>query len=369
MAIRQERNYGIDLLRMVSMFMVTVLHVLGQGGILGRLYPYSAQYLIGWYLEYASYCSVTLFALISGYVGVHSRFRVTNIAMLWLQVFFYSFGIAAIGSLLRPGLYSRTDLIGFAFPVITRKYWYFSAYFSLFLFMPLLNAGANALSKQSLRRVIVAMLLVFSVASSAGKEASFDAFTLVSGYTGLWLMAAYAVGAYVGKYGMWEKVPQPALLGVFFGSAAVSLGLRCLVRAVSETVSGTAYTLKFLSTFISPLVVLGSVALLLFFSRLNCGSAARKWIGFFAPAAFGVYIIHVHPFIWEQLMPDLFAFIAKAHPLIFGGLVLLSAFGIYLVCTLIDLLRVQLFKLLRIKKGLSALENKLLKKKEEIGNR
>lgn len=28
----KKRNYGIDLLRMISMFMVVVLHVLGQGG-------------------------------------------------------------------------------------------------------------------------------------------------------------------------------------------------------------------------------------------------------------------------------------------------------------------------------------------------
>ena len=29
-----ERNYGIDLLRILSMFMVVVLHILGQGGAL-----------------------------------------------------------------------------------------------------------------------------------------------------------------------------------------------------------------------------------------------------------------------------------------------------------------------------------------------
>lgn len=362
MALKQERNYGIDLFRMVSMFLVAVLHVLGQGGILGRVYAYSGQYLIGWFLEYAAYGSVTMFALISGYVGVHSKFRVTNIVVLWLQVFFYSFGIAVIGAILRPDLCSGTDLIGFAFPVITRKYWYFSAYFSLFLFMPLLNAGANALSKQSLRRVIIAMLLVFSVASSAGKEASHDAFTLVSGYTGLWLMVMYAVGAYIGKYGIWEKVPQYALIGIFIGCAGAALALRCLVLWITSSVSAPYY-LKFVGSFNSPLVVLASISLLLFFSRLKCSERAKKWIGFFAPAAFGVYIIHVHPLIWEHLMIDRFAFIAKVHPLIFGGLVLLSAFGIYFVCSLIDLVRIQLFRLLRIKKGLSALEDKLFKEK------
>ncbi len=362
MALQQGRNYGIDLLRMVAMFMVAVLHVLGQGGVLGSAVN-STQYHITWFLELAAYGSVNLFAMISGYVGVKSRFKAANLAALWVQVFFYSFGIAVIFAFFRPDLCSASDLLGYAFPVITRKYWYFSAYFSLFLFTPLLNAGLNALSKQTLRRLSVAMILVFSVAASAGKEASQDSFTLVGGYTGLWLMVLYVVGGYIGKYGMWENVPKPALFGIWLGCTALSFGLQFYLPKI------VAYTPKFVISYISPLIVLGSIALLLFFSRLECGNAAKKLITIFSPAAFSVYIIHVHPLIWENVMHGRFSFLGTLHPLYIAGAVLLSAFGIYLVCSLIDLLRIQLFKLLRIKKGLSSLENKLFKEKQQIGNR
>lgn len=33
----KDRNYGIDLLRIFSMIMISVLHVLGHGGILDNL--------------------------------------------------------------------------------------------------------------------------------------------------------------------------------------------------------------------------------------------------------------------------------------------------------------------------------------------
>lgn len=369
MALKQERNYGIDLLRMVAMFMVAVLHVLGQGGVLKNSPVYSGQYLIGWFLEFAALTSVNLYAMISGYVGVKSKCRVSNLVVLWLQVFFYSFGIAAVCAIIEPAFCSGADLVGFAFPVIMKKYWYFSAYFCLFLFMPLLNAGINAVSKRTLRLVILAMALFFSVAASAAKEASKDPFLLVSGYSGLWLMILYAVGGYIGKYGLWESVPKPALIGIFFGCAAVSLGLRLTIREISKAVSGAAYSVKFVATFISPLVLLGSVALLLFFARLQCGDFSKKLIAFFAPAAFGVYIIHVHPLIWDHLMLDRFAFIAEYSPLVFLGAVLLCAFGIYLVCSLIDLARIQIFKLLKIKQRCQALEEKLFKEKEKIGGR
>ena len=366
MALKQERNYGVDLLRMFAMFLVVVLHILGQGGVLGKTHAYSGQYLVGWFLELAAMCSVNLYALISGYVGIHSKYRVTNIAVLWLQVFLYSFGIAILVAIVRPNLCSGAGLIEYAFPVLTKKYWYFSAYVVLFLFMPVLNKGVNALSKQTLRRVVLAMLLVFSVAASGAKEAGRDPFIIGSGYSGLWLMVLYVVGAYIGKYGLWENVPQPALLGIFFGCAVLSLALKVLVRWISSAVLGTAYNLKFVSAFISPLTVLGSIALLLFFSRLNCGRIAKRVIALFAPAAFGVYIIHVHPLIWEHLMKNRFTFLADLNPFLLAGSVLLIAFGIYLVGSLIDLLRHLIFKLLRIRKGCLALEERLFNKEETV---
>ena len=248
-------------------------------------------------------------------------------------------------------------------------YWYFSAYFCLFLFMPLLNAGINAMSKRTLRRTIVAMILVFSVMASIGKEADYDTFILVSGYSGLWLMVMYAVGGYIGKYGMWEKVSKLGLFGIYFGCTAASLGLKCFIPLLTGHLFGSSYFAKSIASFIAPLVLLGSIALLLLFSRLKFGNFAKKSIAFLAPAAFGVYIIHVHPLIWEYLMKNSFASIADLSPLALAGAVLLGALGIYLVCSLLDLLRITIFKSLGIKQCFAALEDKLFKEKEKIGNR
>lgn len=359
MALKQERNYGIDLLRMVAMFLVAVLHVLGQGGILKNTNVNSGQYLVGWFLELAAFTSVNLYALISGYVGINSKYRVTNIAVLWLQVFFYSFGIALVIAIFKPSVCSLMGALKFTLPVITRKYWYFSAYVVLFLFMPVLNAGVNALSKRTLRRVIIGMILVFSVAASVAKEASYDPFTLTGGYTGLWLMILYVLGAYIRKYGMWESLSKLKLIGVFFSCAVLSLSFKVLVRLAAKAITGEAYNLKFVSTFISPLVVLGSIALLLFFARLQCGNIMKKIVALFAPAAFGVYLIHVHPLIWEHLMKKRFAFLANLNPFLLAGGVLLSALGIFVVCSLIDLVRIRIFKLLKIRQLCLALESRL----------
>ncbi|MBQ6432186.1 MAG: acyltransferase [Oscillospiraceae bacterium] len=369
MALKQGRNYGIDLLRMVAMYMVCILHVLLHGGVLLESGGFSGQHLLSWFLEYGARCAVNLYALISGFVGIKSKYRVSNLAVLWLQVFLYSFGIAVAVLIVRPDFCSGSDLVGFAFPVLTKKYWYFSAYFCLFLFMPLLNAGINTLGKSSMRRTVIAMFLVFSVAASIAKQTSHSPFSLNSGFSGLWLMILYVLGAYIRKYGFWEKVPQPALLGIWLGCTAASLGIRITAEQIGIWLTGVAYNATVLLAYISPLMVLGSVALLLFFARLQCGNISKRIIAFFAPAAFGVYIIHMHPLIGDHLLYHRFSFIADYSPFALVAAVILCAFGIYLICSLIDLVRIQVFKLLKIKQRCLALEEKLKRRVYDIETR
>ena len=69
----KERNYGIDLLRILSMFMVVLLHLCGFGGVLSNVKPFSVNYYIAWFLEIVSYCAVDVFALISGFVGAKNE--------------------------------------------------------------------------------------------------------------------------------------------------------------------------------------------------------------------------------------------------------------------------------------------------------
>ena len=80
-----KRNYGIDLLRLVSMFLIVVLHSLSRGALVG-VSPFNIHYEVGFLIEALTYCAVNCFALISGYVGVDSKFKYRRIVPIWLQV-------------------------------------------------------------------------------------------------------------------------------------------------------------------------------------------------------------------------------------------------------------------------------------------
>ena len=81
-----NRNFGIDLLIIISMPMVVILHVLGQGGVLESTKLFSPNYMITWFLEIAAYCAVNCYALISGYVGYESKHKFSNLFHLLFHV-------------------------------------------------------------------------------------------------------------------------------------------------------------------------------------------------------------------------------------------------------------------------------------------
>ena len=85
--MKNGRNYGIDLIRIISMYMIVILHVLGQGGILWNLEKLSFRYNISWLLEIFCYCSVTCYALITGYVMNNGKFKYKKIINLWSGVY------------------------------------------------------------------------------------------------------------------------------------------------------------------------------------------------------------------------------------------------------------------------------------------
>ena len=86
----EKRNYNIDLFRIIAAFLVTVLHVLGKGGILKSTSPNEINYWIAWFLEIGAYCAVNCFALITGYVMYNKTIKAKSIIGLWFQVLFYS---------------------------------------------------------------------------------------------------------------------------------------------------------------------------------------------------------------------------------------------------------------------------------------
>lgn len=349
------------------MVLVVVLHVLGQGGVLAAVESVALKDQAMWFLETAAFCATDCFALISGYVGVTSKYRYSNIVLMWLRVAYYSVSIALIAKFVLPEYYSWSDVALSFFPVTTNQYWYFSAYFILFLFIPILNLAFVKLSKKQLNLIlwilIILLSVIFPILGAAG-----DVFGIKRGHSPLWLMVLYLVGGYIRKYGFFEKTKSSVVLAVFFGSVllawlsrSVIIGIPFIKNMLSTSLGNESPADMWISD-ISIFILCAAIALLLLFKRIRIRGGAKKVIFFISQLVFSVYLIHTNHKIFGQLMKDAFTWIADFP--VFGmiPIVLGCSLAIFAVCILIDLIRHYLFVLLKLKKRLSALEQKIIAK-------
>ena len=354
---KKERKLGIDMLRIGSMLMIVTLHVLKQGGILGAAAEGSQQYYAAWILETLCYGAVNCYALISGYVGVNSKIKYHKIAVLWLQVVFYCVAFAAIFADYIPKEEAFYTWFNQFFPVYTRQYWYFTAYFVMFFFTPYFNKLLNSLTHKQLKALGWLIFIFFSLLPTLWQN---DVLVTKRGYSVLWISLLYILGGIVKKTGLEKSVKSPLMLLSFFGLSLISAGYKFAAENWHWAVVRDN-----LISYTSATVLAASFCLFLFCARpdvkTNAGKALVKVL---APYTFGVYLVHTNAFVFAYLLKDLFADYANMRTSKMLGMIVISVFGIYIISTAIDALRALLFKLLHIEQGFAALENKLKSRKK-----
>ncbi len=350
-----NRNYGVDLLRLVAMFMVLCLHVYGHGGILEKLPQFSAKYDAVWLIECLCICCLNCYMLISGYVGVRGKYRYGNLVLLWLRVFFYSVLITLVIKILWPSAVTTGDWIQAVFPVMFNRYWFFTAYFAVFLLMPLLNTACRVLIKKQLGAAILILLLFFSVLPTLLHQ---DPFYTNFGSSALWFTLAYLVGAYIRLYGLLPGLSRWKLFVLYLACCAVIWLFKLGLELFTLRFLGAARVGNHLMVHVSPFVLSAAVSLLLLFERIPFSEKWKKRISLLTPLAFSVYLIHEHPLFRAHVISR-FSFLGE---LSLPGMMighLLSVILLYLLCLVVDALREALFRRMKLGKMLRTLEERM----------
>lgn len=365
------RNYGIDLLRMLSMYMVCVLHVIGQGGIFDGTRNMPGKYCIAWLLEISAYCAVNCFALISGYVGVTAKFRYRNLVRLWLQVLFWSCVLALGCKFFYPEAVSGKDLLKSLFPASTGAYWYFSSYVLMFFTIPLMNFLLLNAEKSLLKTFFFTCFVLYSLLGCLPGLEGLGA-QLKAGYSAIWLAMLYMVGGFVRLHCIEELFSiapnaRNYLVNCYNGVIswlfatparrlliyAACVGITFIIRTgghfvVTKLIGSDPICCRIVS-YLSPTIVLCSLLLLDFFAKLAVGQRLARIIQMASPIAFGVYLIQNQRQIWKLVFRGAFEYVGVKSPIwLLPFAILASAAGIYVVCSMLDWLRLKLFKLLKL---------------------
>lgn len=336
------RNYGIDLLRIVSMIGVVFLHVLGHGGL---LYSYNSpvEFSMVWFLEILAYPAVNCFVLISGYIGYKEEKifpKIKNLLTLTFTVAFYSVSLFLIFKFFGPETLGPKKLVKSFFPIILQNYWFFTAYVGLFLLSPLLNL---LVYKSNFKHAFV-YLIVFSLFIIISTV--YDSFSILGGYSVIWFVFIYLIGAIIRKYNLSDLFSKKIWLVILLFAFIITWISKIALHF--SNIQFIASHSGILVNYVSPTIVLMSIALLCLSSKTYCRSRSSSIISFFATSAFSVYLIHDNTFVREYVISKIHGFIGDFSFVLLTLSIIGCVVVIFLTCILIDKIRILIFKLIKI---------------------
>jgi len=351
--IIKKRNSGIDLIRILAMLGIIYTHILFQGK---GIYKYRKYNLI------KTHCFVcwhnNAFSLISGIVGYKST-KYTNLLYLWLCVVFYSVGIRYYYLKFKPGSNINGELYQECFPVIYKRYWYFSSYFGLFIFLPAVNKGLQYLSKPEFKLLVISIFYIFAFWFNYINN-KIDVFFINRGYSTIWLLCLYIFGVYLGKFNLIFIGIKRYIFSLIYLFMFLSLcSLYYKYRDYTTSNINGNYKKNFIN-FIKKLmpdnlnnVLKTSQAILitLFFLQLKYNEYLSKIITFFGPLTFGVYLIHINANVYQNYLKEIL--IKEPDNLISREVIKMFIFKtvkLFFLCIVIEYLRHLLFTILKIRK-------------------
>jgi len=360
---KKVRNPGIDAIRLIGMFGIVISHVLHNRykGAIIIFHKYSKNLEI---LHILSFWHINGFALISGIIGNKSN-KYSNLLYLWMQVVFYSVGIFLYFKIFSRDSLIYTDISKEFFPIIFKRYWYFTAYFGMYLYLPIINKGISILSHYEYRIFVISILGIF-VFWRSYKNPNIDVFCFRDGFSSFWLLTYYLIGAYIGKYRNIYFGFKNYIFCSFYLFIFLSISYLYFKANNNQLHFTNSYLEKNLVTLIKKLLVnkydsvlkiIQSITISLFLLQINYNAYISKIICFLGPLVFGIYLIHSNYLVEKNIISKVFENTPQEISLNSLIILILSkSLKIFIVCIIIDYLRYLLFFLLRIRKICSYLE-------------
>ncbi|MBQ7130546.1 MAG: acyltransferase [Oscillospiraceae bacterium] len=366
-----KREYGLDLLRIISMMGIVSIHILAAGDGRGPMYDPAPTSILLQILCFLSNSSVNLFAMLSGYLyAPKQKIRSGNLISLLVNLEAYSLVITIVLFVFSSSfLVDAASILGSLFPMTTGAYWYLTSYILVFLLIPWLNRLIKHINRQQFAALLVMLFCLFClVPTLSGK----DYFVIAEGYSPFWLIYCYLIGGFIRLHRDWigariRRFWYPVLLCMILVIAA-----GCYLLTVAGLVP--QFLFSRLSLFVSPLCLGTAVVVMLLFLDIRIPwPSAQRIVQTLSDAAFDVYVIHCHHLFYDIFIRGNFDFLPKQSPTTALLMLLALLIGFYLVCTLSCLIRKFLFRVLGIdalvrKAGdrVDALQEKLWRQTTEI---
>lgn len=331
MSVNKTRKSNFELLRIISMFMILILHIGTHG--LQKHANIKADFSdtnewVYYFFRSLSIIAVSIYVLLSGYFlsKSKSKFQFSKLVKLFLETSFFSL---IIYFALIVTNYSRFNLADFkisTFSIIFNEYWFITVYFVLYILYPFLNKMLLNITKREHAYLLIMLFFIINVWDFLLPLRDLG---ISNGYSLLYFIFLYIFAAYISYYGFLVKeLNKYIYLIIYFLLAILNASL-------------VYYDVKFLNagwySYNSPIILLMAYSLFMFFKQLNIN---LRIINFTSYYVLGVYLIHEQHNFRNVLWGD-FSIIEKILS-VSSDLILLSLLGycliIFVICLLISMI-------------------------------
>ena len=278
----QNRNIGLDILRIIAMISVTSIHFIAYSGVgkmslteLGTL-----DFLFIKSFQSINVCFINLFVMLTGYFMAAKPTRLSKLFRLYGEVLFV--GILVMTLCVVGGVPVRgVSVLRAFFPLSTAAYWYVVEYMLLYLMIPLLNQIIS-IYNQNFGRFLIAAGFISTILVASNPFPKTDSF-LGPGCSLLWFCYVYLIGAYIRIYDIPRiSIKMWLLIGLLSYSCIwLILAFRPTLPLRTELLEANCFL---------PLVLTLSVFMLLKDVHISNRSVSRV-ISALSVCSFNVYLI------------------------------------------------------------------------------
>lgn len=348
--MEKTRNSNHELMRIVSMFLIVLGHVLLFGGLLDTdntkmRYFYNI-------LEFILIIHVDSYVLLTGYYQSKTSFKQKKLWSIINSSWFYRAVIAIIFLLLGITSMGKIEFIRNILPVTLDNYWFIKCYILLYCLSPFLNKIIDVFDKKTFKRLIIVGFIINSIVPTiTGGE-----FFLNNGYTLYNFIYLYFLGAYIRKYPLdensfFKKISKKKIimimLIVFILCVVFNFILYILGNKIQNINKGFELISKYIKTsslaYTNPLIIIQAVAYFYIFTYVSIKS---KLINKVATFMFGVYMIHCNDYMTNHIYKWLGIVDGDHNRIRFIINVFGAAIIIFIACSIIEYIRQIIFKII-----------------------
>lgn len=326
-----KRNSSIEILRIFAMFLIILSHCCVHG-LAGSESSLLFNNIV---LDICvlGNLGVVIFVLITGYLSVNKSFKLKKIFYLEFITIIYSLVFFVFSVLITGEDFFGGHFVKSLFPIIFKRYWFMTAYISLYIFTPFINLLISLIPKEKfLFLIYVSVFSGFVIPTFTTADLYFN--ELFQFFT------IYCIGGYIRKYINVDQICK-------YTNFLLIVLVFCLVIS-TVIIEGIASEILILSNYGSYFLNRNSIFILLLGTCILIFAIKKekhscKKINLISSTMLGVYLIHDNPdfrtILWNDII-DLTIFVDKPY-LIF--VLVLTAICVLLLCIIIELFRKKCF--------------------------